>query len=413
MEIVKKIPVSDHPWLRMPSLVNLLDILNRDGLNARMVGGCVRDALLGRKIIDIDMACSLRPEETMRRLKKAGVKVVPTGLKHGTITAVVDKHNFEITALRRDEETYGRRAKVVYIDDWQEDARRRDFTINALYLDADGSLYDPCGGLRDIAARRVCFIGDADQRIHEDALRILRFFRFAAQIGQGEMDPAGLAACLKNKSLIDKLSGERLAQEVFKILGSETLLPVMKVMDEGGILDKIIPNHEDIQELNAYVRVEKALGKCNILARLSCLLRKDNEAIENINRHLKLSNKQVKILKNYANHDISLQTDMSQKDIRRVIYHYGRDLFIFALLQSWAHAAGDENHEAWRKILAYGEAWPIPVFPVQGKDLMAGGLKSGVEIGRKLRALEQEWAQSDFQLTREEMLTSDAERKSG
>jgi len=404
MEAVKKISTHDHPWMNKPSLVKLFSILNHDGLNARMVGGCVRDALLGRKIIDIDMACSLRPEETMKRLKKAGVKVVPTGLKHGTITAVVDKNNFEITALRRDEETYGRRAKVVYIDDWQEDARRRDFTINAFYLDLDGSLYDPCGGLRDITARKIRFIGDADQRIHEDGLRILRFFRFAAQIGQGEMDPAGLAACLKNKSLIDGLSGERLAQEIFKILQSDNLLPVMKVMNEGGILDKIIPNHEDIQKLNAYVRLEKTLEKCNILARLSCLLGKNNKAVENINRHLKLSNKQVKILKNYADHDISIQADMSQKDIRRIIYHYGKDMFIFALLQSWAYAAADENHEAWRKILAYGEAWPIPVFPVQGKDLMARGVKSGAEIGQQLRALELEWVQSDFHLTREEIL---------
>ncbi|VAX06143.1 CCA tRNA nucleotidyltransferase [hydrothermal vent metagenome] len=404
MEAVKKISTHDHPWMNKPSLVKLFNILNHDGLNARMVGGCVRDALLGRKIIDIDMACSLRPEESMKRLEKAGVKVVPTGLKHGTITAVVDKQNFEITALRRDEETYGRGAKVVYIDDWQEDSLRRDFTINALYLDLDGSLYDPCGGLRDIAARRVRFIGDADQRIHEDGLRILRFFRFAAQIGQGEMDSAGLAACLKNKSLIDNLSGERLAQEIFKILESDTLLPVIKVMNEGGILDKVIPNHENIENLNAYVRVEKNLGKCNILARLSCLLRRDNKAIETINRHLKLSNKQVKVLKKYANHDISLQTDMSQKDIRRVIYHHGRDIFIFATLQSWADETLGKDHGEWRKILAYGEAWPIPTFPVQGKDLMARGLKSGAEIGRKLRALELEWVQNDFHLTREEIL---------
>ncbi len=404
MEAVKKISTHDHPWMSKPSLVKLFSILNHDGLNARMVGGCVRDALLGRKIIDIDVACRLIPEESLKRLEQAGVKVVPTGLKHGTITAVMGKSNFEITTLRRDEETDGRRAEVVYIDDWQEDAQRRDFTINAFYLDLDGSLYDPCGGLRDITARKVRFIGDADQRIHEDGLRILRFFRFAAQIGQGEMDSAGLAACLKNKSLIDGLSGERLAQEIFKILRSDNLLPVMKVMNEGGILDKIIPNHEDIQKLNAYVRLEKTLEKCNILARLSCLLRKDKTAIKNINRHLKLSNKQVKILKNYADHDISIQADMSQKDIRRIIYHHGRDMFIFALLQSWAYVMADESHETWRKILAYGEAWLIPTFPVQGKDLMARGVKSGAEIGQQLRALELEWVQSDFHLTREEIL---------
>jgi len=404
MNIVKKLSLQDHPWLRASPLVTLLNLLNSDGQNARMVGGCVRDALLGREIMDIDIACSLAPEDAMTRLEKAGVKVIPTGLKHGTITAVIEKASFEVTTLRRDVQTDGRHADVAFTDDWLIDAERRDFTFNALYLDRDGSLYDPCDGLRDVAARRVRFIGDPDQRIEEDALRILRFFRFAAQFGQGELDIKGLEACINNKRLIENLSGERLAQEFFKILKAENLLPIIKLMHEKGILAKIIPKSENLQNLTGYVHLEESLGRCNILARLSNLLPKDSDAADDISRHLKLSSKQAKILKNYTAHDIGLRADMAQKDIRRSIYLSGRDIFIFALLQYWARANQDVNHEGWRKILAYAENWPIPTFPVQGKDLMARGLKSGRAMGEQLRALEQEWVQSDFQLTREDML---------
>jgi len=414
MEITKKISLKAHSWLQAPPLVKLLNILNKEGINARMVGGCVRDMLLGCKIIDIDIACSLPPEESQKRLENAGVKVVPTGLKHGTITAVINKRSFEITTLRRDEQTDGRHAKVAYTDDWLEDARRRDFTINALYLDADGGLYDPCGGLADIAARRVRFIGEADERIQEDALRILRFFRFSAQIGQNHMDPSGREACIKNRKLIEGLSGERLAQELLKILQTVNLLPIIKVMCEEGILEKIIPNHESLgheflgheflQDLTGYVGLERSLGKSNILARLSCLLPKTSDGITSIKSHLKLSNKQAKTLKNYTNHSLKISAAMTQKDIRRAIYHSDRDIFIVALLQSWASNKLDKDHENYRKILAYAENWPIAIFPVQGKNLMTSGLKSGPEIGRILHELEQEWVQSDFHLTREELL---------
>lgn len=388
MNVARTLVLEDHPWLRSEPLVRLLHTLNSDGLNARMVGGCVRDALLGREILDIDLACRLTPEETTRRLEGVGVKVIPSGIKHGTITAIIDNKHFEITTLRRDVATDGRHAKVAFTDDWTVDAMRRDFTFNALYLDMNGSLYDPCGGLQDLEDRQVRFIGDADKRITEDALRILRFFRFAARIGEGKLDRTGLEACIRHKGLIDNLSGERLAQEIFKTLKAENLIPVITVMADSGILEKVLPGHRGVGQFIEFVELENELGRCDILARLSCLCPRD------VSRHLKLSNHQAKILRQYAEHNITISPDMSEKDIRSFIYGAGREVFIFALLQNRAGA----------EILSYAENWTIPAMPVQGRDMIKAGFKAGPEIGAKLRSLETLWRDSDFKLSRKQLL---------
>ncbi|VAV94406.1 CCA tRNA nucleotidyltransferase [hydrothermal vent metagenome] len=397
MEVVKQLTLADYPAFGEKSLVKLLSILNGEGATCRMVGGCVRDALLGREIIDIDLACGLPPEKVTARLEKAGVKVIPTGLKHGTITAVIEKHTYEVTTLRRDVETDGRHARVAFTDDWLEDARRRDFTFNALYLDEDGGLYDPCGGLEDLAARRVRFIGDADKRITEDALRILRFFRFAAQIGQGDLDPAGLEACVRNKHSIDRLSGERLAQELFKTLAAENLLPIIKVMVECGILKNILPDFRELGHFNAFVRLEQKLGRCDILGRLSCLIGNRGASTS---RHLKLSNKQANTLKKYGMQDFEISPHMDKVDIRKIIYSFGRELFIFALLQKWAETEIKDGPA----FLNYAEQWPVPEFPLHGRDLIKSGLTAGPELGEILKKLEMEWVASDFSLSKADLL---------
>ena len=397
MQVVRKLAPGDHPWLRSKPLVRLLHILNSEKLNVRLVGGCVRDALLGRDIIDIDLACCLTPDVTMSRLKSADVKVIPTGLKHGTVTAVIEGHSFEITTLRRDVETDGRHAKVAFTGDWAEDARRRDFTFNALYLDEDGSLYDPCDGLKDLDARRVRFIGNADQRIEEDALRILRFFRFAAQIGQGELESSGLKACIRNRNLIDNLSGERLAQELFKTLKADNLLAIIKVMADKDILQKIVPNHRGLDIFNDFVRLEDTIGRCDILARLSCLLVGDGAEAS---RKLRLSNRQAKTLNQYMTHDIRISYGMSQQEIREMIYRSGRAVFIFALLQYWSSRESD----SFTAFLSYAEEWPIPVYPVLGRDVMAAGVAAGPELGQILKKLEALWLGSDFKLSKEDLL---------
>ncbi len=399
MRIVRRLDVKDHPWLISGPLTRLTGILNHDGVNARMVGGCVRDALLGRDITDIDLACSLPPEEAMRRLENAGIKVIPVGIRHGTIMAVIGGNHFEITSLRRDVKTDGRHAKVAFIDDWTEDARRRDFTINALYLDQDGSLYDPCSGLKDIAARRVRFIGEAAARIKEDALRILRFFRFAARIGQGKLDGDGLQACIRYRDMIDSLSGERLAQELFKILGAENLLPVMNIMADEGILARIVAGHKSLTDFIRYVRLENALGRCDILARLSCLVRET--AVDQTVRRLKLSRKQAAKLMIYCRHDVIMEPDCREKFLRRMLYRYGREAVVFALL--CCRAQGKIDDQPFRHMLDHAESWTIPDFPLTGQDLIGAGVEPGPSMGNSLRRLEELWIESDFTLGKDQL----------
>ena len=388
MKVIRTLVLEEHAWLRSEQLIRLLKILNSDGLKARMVGGCVRDALLGREIIDIDLACSMTPEETMVCLENAGVKVIPTGLKHGTITAVIDKRHFEITTLRQDVETYGRHAKVAFTDNWLDDAKRRDFTFNALYLDGDGSLYDPCDGINDLLARRVRFIGDANNRIQEDALRILRFFRFAAQIGDEILDPIGLESCIGNKDLIENLSGERLAQEIFKTLKAADVIPVLEIMAKSGILEKILPEHVGLEKFNDFVRLENELGLCDTLARLACL------CLTDVSRHLKLSKKQSHILTRYREHKIIIRNDLSKKAVRKSIYKSGREVFIFALLQKGISGA----------LLNYANVWKTPVFPLLGRDLLQSGFPAGPRLGLILKELETEWVEGDFSHSKNELL---------
>ena len=254
-----------HSWLNDAALCRILDAIKAGGGEARVVGGAVRDALVGRTPGEIDLAVNLPPEKTAELLTKTGLKVVPTGIAHGTITAVSDHRGFEITTLRRDVETDGRRAKVAFTDDWQADAARRDFTINALYADADGRLYDYFGGRADIAAGHVRFIGDAAARIKEDVLRILRFFRFAAWFGRGAFDAESLAACREWTGLLPKLSAERIAKEILKMArAAPKPAPIWQAMIENGILEPILPEAKNVARLDSFARYRTPLryGAC-------------------------------------------------------------------------------------------------------------------------------------------------------
>src|SRR5436305_6706078 len=223
--------IAAQPWMTAPQTRAVIEALGNAGIAARFVGGCVRDALLGRPIADIDIATPARPEAVIAALEKARIKAVPTGIEHGTVTAVIDApeppRHFEITSLRRDVETYGRRARVAFDADWAEDAARRDFTINAIYLDPDGTLHDPVGGLADLQAHRVRFVGEPVQRIAEDVLRVLRYYRFEARFGTGAGDAAARAACRAGVSLLPNLSAERVAQELIRLLAVSDPVPAL------------------------------------------------------------------------------------------------------------------------------------------------------------------------------------------
>ena len=374
-----------------PDLRSLMTILNQDSGHARIVGGAVRDALLNmfrkqkRKIGDIDIASTLSPQENISLLEKADITVVPTGIKHGTVTAIINKKPFEITTLRRDISTDGRHAEVEYTKDWIEDAKRRDFTINALYLDIDGSIYDPLDGLKDIKSAKVRFIGNANKRIEEDALRILRFFRFSSEIEVGAIDEQGMLACVELKEMINGLSGERINQELKKTLLSKRAGQTIPLLATIGLLRVILPEYDGYDNYKKYVKREKKHKLKDFMGRLSSLLPRNEKIIIQVSKRLKLSNKQRDQLtafsREYKSHDLRMKT------LRRVIYQYGRKTVIHNLLRL---GTLDE------KALNYINDYVVPELPVSGKDLIKQGWSEGTEMGAELKRIEQQWINSDF-----------------
>tara|TARA_B100001939_G_scaffold348192_1_gene373629 strand:+ start:21219 stop:22430 length:1212 start_codon:yes stop_codon:yes gene_type:complete len=398
MQPFKHLPAGETAWARTPVLNRIFSLLNRDGRNARLVGGCVRDALMGRKIGDIDMACALAPEESMSRLEAAGVKVVPTGLKHGTITAVIEGQPFEITTLRKDVETHGRHATIALTDDWVEDARRRDFTVNAFYMDPDGTLYDPCNGWPDLEARHVRFIGNPQERIEEDALRILRFFRFGAQFGEARLDQAGVEACVMKRDMICRLSGERLAQEMKKLLSYPAAEWIVPIMAKHGILEKILPQFSELERFLIYIRHEHMAGRRDVLGRLCALLPQDPKQARLAGHHLRLSSRETGLLEDMAHPRPDITPELSEPALRRAVYEVGKTVVIYHLILNGT------DQRRLKKTLQVVENWEIPVFPLRGRDLVAGGMERGPELGRLLKTLEQKWIESDFSLNKADLL---------
>ncbi|MDG1708340.1 MAG: CCA tRNA nucleotidyltransferase, partial [Emcibacteraceae bacterium] len=270
--------IASEKWLQNKELRKVMNALGADDGNAKIVGGAVRDALVNiywnkkRKIGDVDIASKLTPAENIERLNVAGIKVVPTGIDHGTVMAVIGKKTFEITTLRRDVTTDGRHAEVEFTQDWVEDAKRRDFTINAFYLDLDGTVYDPLDGFADLKAAKIRFIGNARERIKEDALRILRLFRFSSEFEVGGVDEDGLLASVELKAMIRDLSGERIWQEFSKIITSKRALQVIPVLNAVGLLDEILPMHVNYDKFLKYVKSQKKVSLQNPIGRLSLLL---------------------------------------------------------------------------------------------------------------------------------------------
>ena len=291
----------DAPWLKERPLVQLLAVLDRDGEEARVVGGAVRNSLLGEPHGDIDIATTAVPAEVVRRVEAAGYKAVPTGIEHGTITVIANGHPFEVTTLREDVETFGRHAKVAFGRDWRRDAQRRDFTINALSVAAGGTLYDYVGGLADIAARRVRFIGDAATRIAEDYLRILRFFRFHAVYGRGLPDPDGVHACIAGRAGLEQLSRERIRMEMLKLLLAQHAVPTLAVMTESGLLETVLGGVPQLASLSNMIKLEAALALApDAVRRLGALGVAVVEDAERLRERLRLANAEYERLASMA-----------------------------------------------------------------------------------------------------------------
>jgi len=388
--------VAGAVWLRWPQVEAVTAALEAAGGTdcARFVGGCVRNTLLGAPVDDVDVATRLRPEQTVAALEAAGLRAVPTGIEHGTVTAVAHGRPVEVTTLRRDVETDGRRAVVAFTEDWAEDAARRDFRLNALYADADGRVFDPVGGgVDDALAGRIVFVGDPETRIREDYLRILRFFRFNAWYGREAPDPAGLDACRRLREGLTRLSAERVGKELLKLLSAPDPTPAVAAMAEAGVLDVVLPARRGLESLTR-------LGPAEPELRLAALLPTPEDGLAAA-AALRLSNAQRDRIAAALGPPPPLDGD--PRTARRLIHRWGAQAYADRLrLACAAHPACDPARLA--PLLALAQDWRPPPLPVSGADLKAAGLAAGPALGAALRRLEDRWVESDFTLGREALL---------
>jgi poly(A) polymerase len=404
--------LGEAAWLKHGEVANLLALLNRDGEEARVVGGAVRNALLQLTVGEIDIATTAVPEEVKRRAEGAGWKAVPTGIEHGTITVVIDGKPFEVTTLRQDVETYGRKAKVVFGRNWNADAERRDFTINALSAAADGTVYDYVGGVADIAARHVRFIGEPQQRIAEDYLRILRFFRFHAWYGEGAPDAAGLRACIVARAGLDLLSRERVRTELLKLMLAPHAAPTLAVMAETGLLGAVLGGVPLLASFENTVKVEAAVGaEADAVRRLGALGVVVKEDAERLAERLRLSKAEAERL---AALDFwwRISPPSGDQAAHALLYHLGPQSFLDRVLLAWSRSEAGAADKAWRELSSLPQRWSLPVFPLKAADFIGRGITPGPALGVALRAAEQAWLAADFPADRKaiEAIADDAVR---
>ncbi len=402
-------------WMRTTGAQKVAAALSGGGAPVRFVGGCVRDAVLGRQAKDVDLATPEPPRRILELLAGAGIRAIPTGIEHGTVTAVAGREHFEITTLRRDVSTDGRRATVAFTDDWVEDAARRDFTINALFCDVDGTLFDPMGGLADIKTGTVRFVGDAGTRIQEDHLRILRFFRFFAHYGKGEPDSDGLAACTRLAPALKALSAERIAGEILGLLAAPSPAATVSLMADAGVMAQILPEATHIgalanlgaaeEEAGAMAGVGGGMG-ADPLRRLAALLGApggpDGDLARSVVERFRLSRVQGKRLTQMMAPGVTIAAAATAPELRRALHKLGRDGFSDVVLLTWAKA-GDPG-EAFSGHLAQTAKWSVPRFPLRGADALKLGVPHGPRVGELLSEIEAWWIEGDFTASREACL---------
>lgn len=400
-----------QPWMSAPETKILFDALQAAGKEARFVGGCVRNAVFGLPVKDIDIATAEPPERVLELLEAAGIRAIPTGIEHGTITAVIGAWHYEVTTLRVDVENHGRHATVAFTDDWMADARRRDFTINTLSCTLDGDIYDPLTGLEDLGQRWVRFVGQAQQRIEEDILRLLRFFRFQATFGGASRDRDAIAACRLLAPRLKELSAERVRSELFRILEAPNPADTMGFMKGERILEHVLPEAENFGRLRMIAWLETtainvASVKPDNLRRLAATLADDTTGHDDLAARLRLSNRQAVRLSMMTGGDFKPTPETEEKDHRRALYELGADDYRDLVLLGWAGEMSvqprrdPERNNDWLALLETAETWVRPPFPVNGGDAIALGLKQGPNIGIALGAVEQWWCDGDFKADR-------------
>jgi len=403
--------LAPQPWMQAPETRAVLDALSAEGAEVRFIGGCVRDTILKRPIRDIDIALAEPPEKVIKLLEAAGVKTIPTGINHGTVTAVVGKKTFEITTLRVDVETDGRWARVEYTDSWSRDAARRDFTINALSCTSDGSVYDYFNGLQDLGNGLIRFVGNPRDRIREDRLRLLRFFRFYAYFGRPPPDIQALDACRELAPGLHALSGERVRVEVFRTLMAADPADVFLLMREYGVLEHILPEAGDVSRLRTITWLDSRAIRMdsvepNAVRRLAALLDTDAAGGEAGAERLKLSNQEREQLVALIDQPYPVSPEIGARGIRKALHHLGPDRVRDLALLQWAGKLTvtarlpHQETQAWIELLEAADAWTPLAFPLRGRDVMDMGVGHGPRVGDLLETVEAWWEDGDYRANR-------------
>ena len=392
--------LADAPWLCSRQTKSVLSMLELEGHGARVVGGAVRNALMGHNVVDIDIATTAVPDEILGIATALGFSVHPTGLEHGTVTVVCEHRPYEITTLRKDVAMDGRRATVQFTKDWKEDARRRDFTINALYCDRHGNVYDPIGGYEDVLRKRVRFIGRAEDRIREDYLRILRFFRFYAMYGRDPIDVAGLDACVGERSSLQFLSGERIRSELFRLLAANNALKATTLLVEHDFLNFLFGDHQDVDQLDRLIQIEETLGRDrDPLLRMAALSVRDADDARQIAQKLKLSRSDANRLKrigalnereNVGDHCADEQGS------KAALYTTGLRGYVDCALIRWARSDKATTDPAAIAHVNLPKRWSVPKLPISGSDVVALGVRPGPNVGLAVDRFEDWWINAGF-----------------
>lgn len=415
MEPTGQIP--RQPWMDFPETQAVMAAFREAGAQARFIGGCVRDAILKRNAKDIDIATPEPPERVMEILEAADIRVIPTGLAHGTVTAVLGHHHFEITTLRVDVESFGRHARVEFTDDWTKDAARRDFTINAMSCDEDGNIYDPYEGLDHLGRGYVCFVGTAKKRIEEDVLRLLRYFRFFAQYGRPPHSRSALLACRTLAPRLPELSGERVRGELFRILTAPNPADTVNLMRGERVLEHVLPEAGEVGRLRMVAwLLERAVKLDHVdidpVRRLAALLDPELEPgqVRAVADRLKFSNVERKHLLGMTAVEPRISETISEHDLRRACQKVGGPMVVDRALLAWAGELASEAHlpaertRVWTHIVETARDWTHLKFPLRGRDVMAFGINDGRRVGELLKAVEAWWTDQDFRPDREACL---------
>ncbi|MCH9806450.1 MAG: CCA tRNA nucleotidyltransferase [Alphaproteobacteria bacterium] len=392
-------------WLNARGCQAVFEAIEVGGFCARAVGGAVRNTLMGVSVADVDIATDALPDDVMRLARSAGLGVHPTGLSHGTVTVVADGSAYEVTTLRRDVEAHGRHATVSFTADWAEDASRRDFTINALYCSRRGCLFDPLGGFEDVRSSRVRFIGSPQDRIREDYLRILRFFRFFASYGDGEIDPSGYAAVLGERDGLSTLSAERIRVEMLKLVSAPRSVDTLALMQKGRILALVLGTDGDRRRFERLIAIETELAiRSDPIIRLGVLAVNSPNESHRLAQRLRLSNDERTRLVNLAEVlESPISFNLGEQKVW--LYRLGREAYRDRCLMAWASETSSGNAPDWRQAFELPDVWEVPEMPFSGKDIIDRGVLPGPRVGEFLAKFEDWWLDAGFPLERELLIS--------